>query len=291
MDYGQSRRGVDMGPSAVRYAGLQNRLRGLGYTVHDCGNVQVDVVEEVAETESRSDGNARHLGAVVQVCQTIYDTAQAEIAPDEFAIFLGGDHSIAVGSVASAAKAHGKIGVLWVDAHGDYNTPETSPSGNVHGMPMAALLGKGASALIDVGYAGAKLSPEQVVMIGIRDLDGLERTHLSSSGITVYTMAAIDEHGIGVITRRVIDYLSQFSAIHVSLDMDSLDPTHAPGVGTPVRGGLSYREAHLIMELLAASGKVRSLDIVEINPILDEHNSTAELSVELAASLLGKRIM
>jgi arginase len=293
MDLGQQRRGVDMGPSAVRYAGLQERLARLGYAVHDCGNIEVPVVEKIAAREAETHTerpSARHLDTVVAVCQALYETAQSCIADDEIAIFLGGDHSISVGSISAMTKRR-DIGVIWVDAHGDYNTPETSPSGNVHGMPVAALLGHGPQALIDVGYAGAKLDPAQIVMIGIRDLDEAERTRLSGSGISIFTMTDIDEHGIPAITRRALDRISYLDAVHVSLDMDSLDPDVAPGVGTPVRGGLSYREAHLLMELLAASGKVRSLDIVEINPILDHRNQTAQLAVELTASLLGQRIL
>ncbi len=291
MDLGQSRRGVDMGPSAVRYAGLQPRLEKLGYIVHDCGNVDVPVVEEIAEHERPEDErNARHLGAVVEVCQSIYDAAQTHVQPGEFAIFLGGDHSIAVGSVAGVSKGR-RPGIIWIDAHADYNTPESSPSGNVHGMPMAALLGHGSQPLINVGGPGAKLIPTQVVMIGIRDLDPKERQRLTQSGLTIFTMTDIDEHGMAIVARRTLDRLNGFDSIHVSLDMDSLDPEYAPGVGTPVPGGLTYREAHLLLEILAASEKVQSLDIVEINPILDQRNQTAEVAVALAASLLGQRIL
>lgn len=292
MDLGQTRRGVDMGPSAVRYAGLQDRMARLGYTVYDDGNIIVPVVEQILnhDTANEAETNARHLAAVVQVCQSIYERAKAAENDHEFAIFLGGDHSISVGSVSSAAS-RGKIGVIWVDAHADYNTPQTSPTGNVHGMPVAALLGDGPKALIDVGYPGPKLHPSQVVMIGIRNLDAKERQRLQKSGISVFTMTDIDEYGIGVETRQALDRLSHLDAIHISLDMDSLDPEFAPGVGTPVPGGLTYREAHLLMEILAASNKVHSMDIVEINPILDNRNQTAELAVELAASLLGQRII
>lgn len=293
MDMGQNRRGVDMGPSAVRYAGLQERLTRLGYAVHDCGNLAVPVVEEVAERERGAQGadeRARHVETVAEVCQRIYEEILARIPAEDFAIVLGGDHSISVGSVAAMARRR-PTGVIWVDAHGDFNTPETSPSGNVHGMPVAALIGQGAPALVNVGYAGAKLQPAQIVMIGVRDLDPEERLRLAESPITVFTMTDIDEHGIAEVTRRALDRLNFLEALHVSLDMDALDPEDAPGVGTPVRGGISYREAHLLMEILSASGKVRSLDIVEINPILDERNQTAETAVELAASLLGKRIL
>jgi arginase len=291
MDLGQQRRGVDMGPSAVRYAGLQARMERLGYTVYDCGNIDVPVVEEVAEREaSDEESNARHLGAIVHVCQSLYRETKECVGRDDIVIFLGGDHSMSVGSVAGVA-ARSPVGVLWIDAHADYNTPTSSPSGNVHGMPMATLLGEGPRALTDIGTPGAKLHASQVAMIGIRNLDMLERRRLAGSGISVFTMTEIDEHGIAAVTRRALDRLNHQRAIHVSLDMDSLDPDVAPGVGTPVRGGLSYREAHLLMEILAESGKVRSMDIVEINPILDARNQTAELAVDLAASLFGQRIL
>jgi arginase len=292
MDLGQNRRGVDMGPSAVRYAGLQPRLQRLGCEVHDCGNIATPVVEHIIESEAplADQGNAYHLDAVAHVCQAIYECTQGCVGADEFAIFLGGDHSISIGSVSGMAR-RGPVGVLWIDAHADYNTPQTSISGNVHGMPVAALLGECPPALTDVGYPGAKLQPAQIAMIGIRDLDPEERVRLLRSGISVFTMTDIDEHGIGDVTRRALDRLSYLDALHVSLDMDSLDPDVAPGVGTPVPGGITYREAHLLMEILSASGKVRSLDIVEINPILDDRNQTARIAVELAASLLGQRIL
>jgi arginase len=292
MDLGQNRRGVDMGPSAVRYAGLQKRLEGLGLSVHDCGNVPVPVVEEIVETNQSA--KAQHIEAVAQACQATYDMAAQCISPEDFAIFLGGDHSMSIGSVASMTN-RGNIGVIWVDAHADFNTPETSISGNVHGMPVAALMGHGidhgADILINVGHQGPKLRPGQIAMIGIRNVDEKEKIRLRESGIAVSTMTDIDEKGIGDVTRSVLNTLAGFDSIHVSLDMDSLDPEYAPGVGTPVRGGLTYREAHLLMEILANSGKVRSMDIVEINPILDSRNLTAELAVELAASLLGQRIL
>lgn len=293
MDMGQQRRGVDMGPSAVRYGGLQERLQRLGCTVHDCGNLDVPVVEEVTEREQASrnaNERARHVETVAEVCNTIYREILACIPEDDFAIILGGDHSISMGSI-SAMTSRRPTGIVWVDAHGDFNIPETSPSGNVHGMPVAALVGQGAPALVNIGYEGAKVQPSQIVMIGVRDLDAAERVRLAQSNISVFTMTDIDEHGIAEVTRRALDRLNFLDVLHVSLDMDALDPDDAPGVGTPVRGGISYREAHLLMEILSSSGKVRSMDIVEINPILDERNQTAETAVELAASLLGKRIL
>lgn len=285
MDLGQSRRGVDMGPSAARYAGLQARLERLGHTVFDEGNVPVPNPEEdVAQF------GAKRLNTVTAVCQDIYDIARKCVMADEFAIFLGGDHSISIGSIAAASQDE-SLGVIWVDAHGDFNTPQTSPSGNIHGMPVATLIGEGPEPLVNVGTPGAKLKPSQIVQIGIRDLDVEERDRLARSGISVFTMRHVDELGMASVARQAIDRLRHFSRIHVSLDMDSLDPEQAPGVGTAVPGGLSYREAHLLMEILGDSSRVQSMDIVEINPILDTMNRTAELAVELAASLLGQRIL
>ncbi len=285
MDLGQNRRGVDTGPSAVRYANLKARLERLGHVVHDEGNVAVPNPEEhVAE------GTGRRLQAITAVCQTLYDRACPWIEAGEYAIFLGGDHSISIGSVAAAAHDE-PIGVIWIDAHSDYNTPETSPSGNIHGMPVATLVGEGPEPLVNIGRLGPKLDGSQIVQIGIRSLDEIERERLIRSGIHVFTMRHIDELGMAVVARQALDRLRHFSRIHVSLDMDSLDPAEAPGVGTPVPGGMTYREAHLLMEILGDSGRVESLDIVEINPILDKSNMTAELAVELATSLLGQRIL
>lgn len=295
MDLGQQRRGVDMGPSALRYAELQDRLTGLGYEVYDHGNITVPVVEQIAQPDLEGQAavesqKARHLDAVTTVCKAVYDNFMRFIKPDEFAIFMGGDHSISIGTVSGVAS-RGKHGVVWVDAHADYNTPRTTPSGNIHGMPVAALLGDGPKALTEIGGAAPRMQPSQFAMVGIRNLDRIERQRLAGSGITVFTMKEIDEAGIAVIARQILARFEHLDSIHISLDMDSIDPADAPGVGTPVRGGLTYREAHLLMELFAESGKVRSMDIVEINPILDKGNQTAELAVELAASLLGQRIL
>lgn len=285
MDLGQNRRGVDMGPSAARYAGMQSRLEQLGHTVHDEGNVRVPNPEE-----HEAEGKTRRLKAVTAVCHTIFEMGCQCVANDDFALYLGGDHSISIGSIAAAAQNE-PLGVLWIDAHGDFNTPETSPSGNIHGMPVATLVGEGAPDLVNVGYPGPKLQPVHIVQIGIRDLDEQERRRLMHSGINVYTMRHVDELGMAAVARQALDRLRHLKRIHVSLDMDSLDPAVAPGVGTPVPGGLSYREAHLLMEILGDNGRVRSLDIVEINPILDNMNQTAEMAVELTASLLGQRIL
>lgn len=287
MDLGQRRRGVDMGPSALRYAGLDNRLRALGYNVVDSGNLNVPL----PENEPPDNSKARHLESIAKVCRDVYAKTLATLERDEVSIFLGGDHSISIGTV-SAMDAHGgNVGVIWVDAHGDFNTPEITPSGNVHGMALAALLGRGARELTDIGREGAKLSPAEAVILGARDIDPAERVALRESGVLVITMRDVDEMGMAAAARQALERLGGLSKIHISLDMDSLDPMEAPGVGTPVPGGLTYREAHLLMEILSDSGKVGSLDIVEVNPILDNRNRTARLGVELAASLFGQRIL
>lgn len=294
MDLGQQRRGVDMGPSAVRYAGLYERLQRLRCPVEDAGNIPVPgrderMVQVHQWTDSRG-GGLRHLPEVVAACRSIYDVAKGCAENDEVPVFLGGDHSLSIGTVGGAA-ATGPVGLIWIDAHADFNTPETSPTGNIHGMPVATLIGRGHPDLVDLGHAGTKLRPQEVAMIGIRNLDAAERENLTSSGIHVYTMRDVDELGMAMVARRALSHLTHLPRIHVSLDMDSIDPDVAPGVGTPVPGGLSFREAHLLMEILSESGKLGSLDVVEINPILDDGNRTAELAVELIASLLGQRIL
>ena len=285
MDLGQSRRGVDMGPGAVRYAHLRHRLEKLGCTVRDCGNVEIPV----RDTLSKS-GGLDFLPAVVEACEVIYDRGREALTAGDVPIFLGGDHSIALGTVAAASE-QGPIGVLWIDAHGDFNTPETSPSGNLHGMPLAALTGTGVQEMVDLGRPGAKVSAQNVMLVGIRDLDPQERVALRASGAGVYTMREIDDRGIGPVAREALGRLSHLSRVHVSLDMDALDPREAPGVGTPVTGGLSYREAHLLMEIIAETAAVGSIDVVEINPILDHSNRTAELATELLLSVLGQTII
>ncbi len=286
MDLGQARRGVDMGPSALRYAGLDDRLRRLGYVVEDFGNINFPVRDTLP-----LEGGLAFLPAIVEACQTIYNVGQQAIADDCFPIFLGGDHSIALGTVGGVTHDQETVGVIWVDAHADFNTPETSPSGNIHGMPLAALMGLGASDMVNLGRPGPKLVSQNVMLIGIRDLDAEERVTLKKSGAGVYTMSEIDTRGMATVTAEALRRLSHCTRLHISFDMDSLDPTEAPGVGTPVPGGLSYREAHLFMEMMADSGLVKSVDMVEINPILDKRNQTAKVALELIASLLGQSIL
>lgn len=284
MDLGAGRRGVDMGPSAIRYAQLAEILRGLGHEVTDHGNVNVSLVE----TMDRSSNGPHYLEPIRQACQEAAERLQA-LPRDVFPICIGGDHSMSMGTVAGVTQDE-RIGLVWVDAHTDFNTPETSPTGNVHGMPVAHLVGLGDPGLINIGGAGPKIRPEDIVMIGIRSVDHGERELLRSRGATIFTMKEIDTLGMAQVAARTLEKLHGVSRIHVSFDADSLDPSIAPGVGTPVSGGLSYREAHLLMELFADSGKVKSLDLVEVNPVLDERNTTAQIMVEMAASLLGKRI-
>jgi arginase len=249
------------------------------------GNVQVpNPEEEIAE------GQLRRLRAVAAACEVIFEMARHTMQEGDFGIYLGGDHSMSIGTIAAAACS-GPVGLVWIDAHGDFNIPETSPSGNIHGMPLAALVGDGAPELVNVGFSGPKLPPENIVLIGIRDLDPGERKRLLRSGIVVYTMRHVDEMGMATVAREALYRLSHLPRQHVSLDMDSLEPDEARGVGTPVPGGLTYREAHLLMEILGDSGRVSSLDVVEVNPILDDGNRTAELAVELITSLLGQRIL
>lgn len=283
MDHGQQLRGVDMGPNAVRYAGLQARLNGLGYAVHDMGNIPVPTLEEIVKN-----GEAGRLQTVIAACQKAYQLGYEGFANEEFVLFLGGDHSISMGTVAAAARDEA-VGLIWIDAHGDFNTPETSPSGNLHGMPVAVLVGSGPLSLVNLGHAGPRLQPAQVVQLATRDLDPLEGEQLLRSGIRVLTMCDINESGVESVAHQTLEHLGQFRSLHVSLDMDSLDPKEAAGVGTPVSGGLTYRQAHQLMKILGESGRVGSLDIVEINPILDYQNQTAEMAVELIASLLGRQ--
>lgn len=287
MDLGQKRRGVDMGPSAIRYAGLQRRLERLGHTVIDGGNINAPVIEQIDEIDRiPADGLAHNVPSITRVCRVVYEHMRAAMGADETVVFLGGDHSIATGTVAAALEQQRRVGVLWIDAHADFNTPMTTPSGNVHGMVVASLMGTGP---IQIGER--RLSPDQIVMIGTRDLDYEEKNAIARSGVKVLTMRHVDENGVANVLRMALDTLGDVDALHISLDMDALDPQFASGVGTPVPGGLTYREAHLLMEILADDGRVRSLDVVEVNPILDIGNRTAEIAVELVSSLFGQRIL
>lgn len=292
MDLGSGRRGVDMGPSAIRIAGLHRRLSELGHTVIDEG----DLVIRNMEALKVGSLHARYLAEISKANRILAGVVQKVMQRGHFPLVLGGDHSIAAGTVSGVAaygKAKGKkVGVIWVDAHSDINTPATSPSGNVHGMPLAALLGLGPSALTSIGGRFRKVLPENVALVAIRSVDEGERTHLRKLGVHVYTMADIDRHGIHIVMEKAIENVTRDTGlVHVSFDLDSVDPSLAPGVGTPVKGGLDYREAQLIMESLAERGVVSSLEMVEVNPILDERNRSAEFALELIESAFGKKIL
>ena len=284
MDLGAGRRGVDMGPSALRLARLEATLRGLGYTIKDLGNVESPVPEALED-----DNGLHYADAIAEACRRVYEVLTS-IPDHHFPIALGGDHSVSMGTVAGVAGA-GRTGVLWIDAHADLNTPATSPSGNIHGMPLAHLLGEGDPRLLNIWGGGAVLRPEDVVFVGVRSLDPDERELIRARGIGVYTMKEIDTRGMAAVAAEALERLSHVPRLHVSFDADALDPNLAPGVGTPVPGGLTYREAHLLMELLADAAVVTSLDLVEVNPILDTQNKTAQIMVEMASSLLGKAIL
>ncbi len=291
LDYGADRRGVDMGPSAIRYAGLADELAASDRDCLDCGDLDVPRAEERdPDAAQPRDGSAKFVNEVREVCERLAEEVSDTLDADEFPLVLGGDHSIAIGSIRGSSR-DADVGVLWFDAHGDFNTPETSPSGNVHGMPLAAVLGQGSFA--DAEWANAPgLDPENVVLIGLRSLDERERLAIRESPVTAYTMSDIDERGISAITESAIEIATDGTeGVHVSLDLDWLDPKQAPGVGTPVRGGVTYREAHAALEAVSRYDVLRSLEVVEVNPILDSGNETASLAVELTASALGKRIL
>jgi arginase len=292
MDLGASRRGVDMGPSALRVAGLQSRLKQLGRQVEDIGNIPVPQPEE----QHYGEKNAKYLSEISETCKALAEMVRKALDEDLVPLVLGGDHSIAVGTTAGAAAHFGKkskrIGMIWLDAHGDMNTPETSPSGNVHGMPLAAIMGYGPPELVEIGGVKPMVEPRNVVLVGIRELDSKERRLVKESGVHIFTMRDVDERGMREVMAEALRFASDDTAgVAVSLDMDFVDPSDAPGVGTPVRGGVTYREAHLAFEMIADSRLMVSLELVEINPVIDEHNTTASLGVELVLSGLGKKIL
>ena len=288
LDLGAGRRGVDMGPSAIRYAGVEERLTGLGYTCVDWGNVETAVLEATAVQDER----ARYLPEIKAACTHVARLVEVALDEGQLPLVLGGDHSIALGTLGGLARARGTTGgVLWIDAHADLNTPETSPSGNVHGMPLAAALGMAGELFQSNGWTIPAVTPDRVALVGVRSLDDGERRRIRDLGVRIYTMSDVDRIGIERAVRESLAHIGGPGFVHVSLDMDALDPEVAPGVGTPVRGGLSYREAHLALELVAESGLAGSLEVVEVNPILDRENATAQLAVELVASALGKTIL
>lgn len=292
MDLGAGRRGVDMGPSAVRAAGLNQGIARLGHTVVDTGNVEVGLAEALGP----SAGRAHFLPQIAAACADLAARVEAAAAAGATPVILGGDHSIAAGSVAGLAAHHrrtgGRVGIVWLDAHADSNTPDTSPSGNVHGMPLAALLGHGPEELTHIAGFAPKVAPENTALIGVRSVDPGEGALLRRLKVRVFTMSEVDERGMAAVVREAIDIASRGTAgIHVTFDVDFVDPIHAPGVGTPERGGATYRESHLAMEMIADSGKALSIEVTEVNPLVDTANQTGYLAAELILSALGKKIL
>ncbi len=292
MDLGAGHRGVDMGPSAIRLAGIGDRLTELGHTVVDEGNLAIKTQEE----QRVKDAHAKYLPEISRAVTLLSRKVGSIVRRGHFPLVLGGDHSIAIGTIAGIAgearRRRKKLTVLWVDAHGDFNTPESSPSGNIHGMPLAICVGLGPRQLRNVGGSFRKVEPHNVALVGLRNLDRKERENLLSLGVNVHTMEDIDKYGVHRVMKNVLQQIGRNTDyLHVSFDLDSVDPVYAPGVGTPVKGGLDYREAHLIMEMLAESRAMTSLEIVEVNPILDDRNKSAEFAVELVQSAFGKKIL
>ena len=292
MDLGQGRRGVDMGPSAIRYAGIGQQLKALDYKVVDDGDLTIKTQEE----QRIKDQHAKYLPEIARACNVLAKKVEKIAHHGHFPLVLGGDHSIAIGTVAglalNAKRRKKKLGIFWVDAHGDFNTPASSPSGNIHGMPLAVCAGLGPKPLLSVGGSFRKVEPKNIAIIGLRDLDRLEKENLKKFGVKIYTMEDIDKYGVHKMMKRAFQEVAKsVDFLHVSFDLDSVDPIYAPGVGTPVKGGLDYREAHLIMEMLAESKKMTSLELVEVNPILDNRNQSAEFAVELIQSAFGKKIL
>lgn len=292
LDLGGNRRGTDMGPSAFRIAGITEQLTSLGVTVVDKGDIQAPI----PETKGPGDVHKRYVKEIARVCQKLFQTSMASFEDGALPLVLGGDHSLGAGSVAAAAaffrKRGEKVGLIWVDAHGDMNRPETSDSGNVHGMPLAALLGSEPAELARLGGDSPTIEAEHTVLVGIRNLDEIEKQLVRESKVHVFTMKDIDRLGITQVMEKALSIACrQTAGVHVSFDMDVCDPSIAPGVGTPVKGGLDYREAHVVMEMVAECGRLTSLDLVEVNPTLDLRNQTAELGIELAMSAMGKQIL
>ena len=289
LDYGQSRRGVDMGPSAMRYAGVMKRLEAIGHNLKDEGDIPVSAIEQ-------QDGeitNLKNLKEVVQATSELANRVAEVVGKGNFPLVLGGDHSIAIGTIAGLVPRYKNLGVIWYDAHVDMNTAETSPSGNIHGMPLAVLMGRGHERLVNIFREGPKLKPENIVIVGARSVDPGEREFIKEKGIKVFTMHEIDRDGMTSVMKEAIAYLKErnVDGVHLSLDLDGLDPLYTPGVGTPVPGGITYRESHLAMEMLEDSGIITSAEFVEVNPILDEKNKTADVAVALMGSLFGEKLL
>lgn len=289
LDHGQSRRGVNMGPSAIRYAGAIDRLEAIGHEVTDEGDIQVDV----AKSTEINTSNLKNVNEIIKANTTLAKKVEDVVKGGSFPLVLGGDHSIAIGTLAGLATSYENLGVIWYDAHADMNTSETSPSGNVHGMPLAVCIGLGDERLVNLHTEGPKVNPKNIVIIGARDVDPGERVLIKEKGIKVFTMHEIDKNGMSSVMEDAIAYLQsrEVDGVHLSLDLDGLDPLYTPGVGTPVPGGISYRESHLAMEMLEESGMITSAEFVEVNPILDVENKTANVAVDLMGSLFGEKLL
>lgn len=289
LDLGQSRRGVDMGPSAIRYAGVVERLEAIGHQVTDEGDIHIDA----RQTAENSDSKLKNLNEVLKTNTSLAEKVEVVMEKGNFPLILGGDHSVAIGTLAGLATKYNNLGVIWYDAHADLNTHETSPSGNIHGMPLAVSIGLGDERLVNLHQPGQKVKPDNIVIIGARSVDPGERVLIKEQGIKVYTMHEIDKYGMTKVMQEAIDYLKakEVDGVHLSLDLDALDPLYTPGVGTPVPGGISYRESHLAMEMLEESGLITSAEFVEVNPILDEKNKTADVAVGLMGSLFGEKLL
>jgi arginase len=288
LDLGAGRRGVDMGPSAIRLAGLHERLRRVGHEVHDAG----DVFAPVAETLVVADPRLRYIDEIADCCRQLADEVEEAVNAGRFPLVLGGDHSVAMGTLAGLTRVTERVGLIYVDAHGDFNTPETTPSGNIHGMPLAVACGVGSPELTGLGGREPMVRRDDVALVGIRDVDGGEARLIQAEGPTTFTVRDLDELGMKEVADRALEIATREADwLHVSFDLDAIDPRWAPGTGTPVQGGLTLREAHLLLEVLADSRQVRSLELVETNPILDIRNQTGELAAWLAASCLGERIL
>lgn len=290
MDLGQTRRGVDMGPSAIRYAGIVERLQKLDYIVHDLGNISVPRPNN--DPDKKQNHTLRNLDEIVEVNEDLAEIVDEQVKRNRFPLVLGGDHSIAIGTIAGVSRHYENLGVIWYDAHGDINTEDTSPTGNIHGMPLAVSLGLGNERLTSIITENPKIKPENVVLIGVRDLDEGEKKLLRQLNIKVYTMHEVDRLGMPTVIEETIEHLkNNTDGVHLSFDLDGIDPKDAPGVGTPVVGGLTYRESHLALEMLSEADIITSAEFVEVNPMLDERSKTADLTVALAGSLFGEKLI
>ncbi|MEB7463406.1 arginase [Staphylococcus succinus] len=288
--YGQRKLGVNLGPDAIRYAGLVERIRAIGLAVEDTGNIEVPTID-LDKFNSEQNG-LRNLEEIITVSNNLSEAVSKSVEKNHFPLTLGGDHSIAIGSISGVSKHYDNLGVIWYDAHGDLNIPEESPSGNIHGMPLRVLAGDGDEQLVNISNYTPKVKPEHIVLIGMRDLDEGERRYIKENNIKTYTMADVDRYGIQQIIEETIEYLEhKTDGIHLSLDVDGLDPVETPGTGTRVLGGLTYRESHFALELLHSSNLITSMDIVEVNPLIDQNNHTAEQAVSLVGSFFGETLL